>query len=672
MPRSPRPWWYPRTRRARYGDAFLLSAATLAAATLLERSVHGAVVPLSIGAVAIAAILGGAGPGRLAAALLTIGEAVAAWPLSPEGVVRLAIFLAAAMFVAHASGWWRAHAQSLLTLRRKAARRLRSRLAFQRAIAQAVDEGIYAVDLAGRVTYLNAAAERMLGYRASELVGRNMKTALGCSKLDGGCRGEACRVLAVMSEGEPFRAADDLLTRKDGSRFPVRYSSAPVRRAGAVVGAVVAFQDVSAERRAESRERFLAAVTERLASTIDLDETLARVVALALPQLGDWCLLVLLEDGGAPRRVLVETRDPALEPAAREMLERYPVDLEADHGVGRVLRTGEPELIAEVGDFVGTRGTTVALRSALLARMGLTSFMAVPLRAGGRMLGAMGFVVARDGRRLGPEDLSLAEEVAGRCALAIDNARLHRRTQAAVQARDDMLALVSHDLRSPLGAVGLAAAAIARRAPPGPDAEPLRRSAATIGRLSERMGRLVGDLLDLAAIDSGRLSMARAPLSARQIAEEAVEAMRPLAGEAGVDLAAEPSPPSAPLVDGDRARVEQVLQNLLSNAVAATPRGGAVRVAYRRRGGHVVFSVADGGGGVPREERRRIFERYQRGERPKYRGAGLGLSIARGIVEAHGGRLWVASRRGRGACFRFSVPLAGQKPAPASALVPAG
>lgn len=651
------PGWFPRTRRARYGGALALVAATLALAPLLDAEVSGASLLFAAGAVALAAIAGGAGPGRLAGALLAAAATARGWPLDADDMVRLALFLAVAMLVAHASGWARANSRRLLAVRREAARRLRARLSFQRAIAQAVDEGIYAVDRAGRITFLNAAAERMLGYRSGELVGRSMKQALRCSRMDGTCGGDACRVLAVMHTGLAFRAADDLLTRRDGTRFPVRYSSAPIRRAGKVTGAVVAFQDVSAEVRTASRERFLATASEQLATSIDLDETLARVARLALPQLGDWCMVVVVEEGGAPRRVLVQTHEPSLAAVARELLQHYPIDLEADHGIGRVLRTGVPELLPDARDFVGRGGTTGRLRGELLARIGLASYLAVPLRTRDRLVGAMAFAVAHDGRRFGRADLALAEELAGRCALALDNARLHEQAQEAVRSRDEMLAVVSHDLRSPLGSIVAAAAAIGRRAAPGPEGDAIRRSAATIGRVSGRMGRLVGDLLDLASIESGRLSIARAPLRPADAVDEAVEGIRPLAAEKGVHVAAQPSP-SAPAVEGDRARIQQVLVNVLSNAVSVTPRGGAVCVGLRRRGDRVLFSIADGGPGVARADRRRIFERYWRGPEAGHRGVGLGLSIAKGIVEAHGGRLWVAGRRGRGAIFRFTLPFA--------------
>ena len=350
--------------------------------------------------------------------------AVIVGPLDRAAVERIALFVAVALLVARTSRWSREGLGSLVALRHEAARRLRARLEVERAVAKAVDEGIYAIDAAGKITFVNAAAERMLGFRARELIGKPMQRALHCSKLDGTCGGiETCRVLGVMRTGEPFRSEDDLFTRRDGTKFPIRYSSAPIRRGGQTVGAVVAFHDVTVERRASAREQFLAAASEQLACSIDFDETLARVARLALPFLGDWCMVVLAGDDGIARRVAVETYDPALAAAARGMLERYPIDLEAEHGVGRVLRTGASELLPQIEDFAGQAGKTAGERAALLAPIGLRSFLAVPLRARGRLVGVLDFAISGVERRFGAEDLAVAEDLATRCALALDNAR---------------------------------------------------------------------------------------------------------------------------------------------------------------------------------------------------------------------------------------------------------
>ncbi len=639
--------------------ALALAGVSIALASAIGPTLQSPPMLVAVAAVALAASLGGAGPGLLTTFI------VGCWYGAPRdaaldapSALRLGLFIAVGTVVAWTSGWSRTRFVGVLARGREAARRVRGRLGFLSAITRAMDEGVYALDRAGRITYLNAAAERMLGFRQSELLGKTLKEGLRCDHVDGGCPGKSCRLLTVMSTGEPSRGSDDVLTRKDGSRFPVRYSSAPVLRNGAITGAVVAFQDITEERCCEARERFLAAATQQLAHSIDYEETLARVGRLALPHLGDWCMVVLIDETGAARRIAVETLDPARADAAREILRRYPIDLQAEHGVGRVLRSGEAELLPEVSGFVGQSGSTFRARAELLHKMGLRSFMAVPLRARGRLIGVMDFAISTTSRRFGRADLALANELARRCALAIDNARLHRQAQDAVRAREDTLAIVSHDLKSPLAAIRTAAGSVKISAAPGPAGEAARRAAESIDRVCGRMNRLIGDLVDLASIDAGRLSMLRAEVSCAETAVEALETIRPVAEHAKVEVGVE-ARGGGLRVDGDRDRIHQVLVNLLSNAVKVTPAGGRVRLRYRARGRRVVFSVSDTGPGVSREDQSRIFDRYWRGADAGYKGTGLGLSIAKALVEAHGGRLWVVSKPGAGATFRFTLPAAG-------------
>jgi PAS domain S-box-containing protein len=551
---------------------------------------------------------------------------------------------------------WRARLHRSLRLRRDMARRIHARLDYLRAMSRAMDEGVYTLDRSGRITYVNPAAERMLGYRQAELCGRTLKEALRCRRLEGVCSGRSCRLLGVMSSGEPFRGSDDLLTRKDGTCFPVRYSSAPLVRAGRVVGVVVVFQDITDEQRVAERERFLAGASAQLAESIEFEVTLARVARLSLPYLGDWCMVVLVDEDGTARRVAVESVDPARAEQARRMLEGYPIDLQAEHGVGRVLRTGEPELLPDVGDFVGGSGATVSTRAQLLADIGLRSFMAVPLRARGRTLGVIDFAVAESNRRFGPEDLAVAQELASRCALALDNARLLQRLEEAVRAREDTLAAVSHDLRNPLSTIRIAAGLV-RRVGPGEGTAFGPRAAESIERACQRMNRLIEDLLDMSSIDAGRLSLVPARVDCGELVREPVEIVRGAAREAALDVAVGRAPAGA-AVDADRDRILQVLLNLVSNAVKVTPPGGAISVGCAVEGDDALFTVADTGPGIAAEDLPHLFDRYWRGTQARYKGSGLGLSIARAIVEAHGGRIWAESRPGAGATFRFTIPLA--------------
>jgi signal transduction histidine kinase len=269
------------------------------------------------------------------------------------------------------------------------------------------------------------------------------------------------------------------------------------------------------------------------------------------------------------------------------------------------------------------------------------------------VLGAIAFGIAEGPRRFGPDDLHLAQELARRCAVAIENASLYRAAREATRARDEVLAIVSHDLQTPLGALLLGASMVEKLAPEGAEGEPLRRASATVRRAGERMRRLVHDLVDLAGLDAGRLSIRPSGCEAAAIARETAEAIAPLAAEAEVRVEVDAEPAALAC---DRDRVGQVLGNLLANAVRVTPPGGQVLVRVAPGDGEVVFMVTDTGPGIPTDEQARIFDRWYRGRNASYAGHGLGLAIARGLVEAHGGRIWVESVPGSGATFAFALP----------------
>jgi signal transduction histidine kinase len=249
----------------------------------------------------------------------------------------------------------------------------------------------------------------------------------------------------------------------------------------------------------------------------------------------------------------------------------------------------------------------------------------------------------------------LAEELARRVALAVDNARLYQEAQAAVETREQVLRVVSHDLRNPLGAVVAHADMLLE------DAEaPLehRREWASITRRAAgQMTRMIRDLMDAAHLRSGRLSIEPAPCAVRPLVWEAVQMLRPLAAERGQRLEWEVAD-GLPEVHADRERVLQVLMNLVGNAARFTPEGGEITIAVRPLLGQLAFSVRDTGPGIAEEERERVFEPFWRGRRAGRGGLGLGLAIARWLVEAHGGTLRAYGAEGGGAVLEFTLPLA--------------
>jgi PAS domain S-box-containing protein len=231
--------------------------------------------------------------------------------------------------------------------------------------------------------------------------------------------------------------------------------------------------------------------------------------------------------------------------------------------------------------------------------------------------------------------------------------RLYREARQAVADRQHVLGVVSHDLRNPLNSIVLAAETLKDD---GISAELRTKALAMITRAATRMNRMISDLLDVNSIEAGRLALHPLPQDPLSVVDEVWDMFAPQAKSRGLALVKD-APTSLPLVRGDRHRLIQVLANLVSNAFKATSQG-TVTIKLEHRDQDVVFAVADNGPGVPEDVRATIFEPYWRAERATYKGTGLGLAIARGIVESHGGRIWIESEPGRGATFLFSIPTA--------------
>jgi signal transduction histidine kinase len=343
---------------------------------------------------------------------------------------------------------------------------------------------------------------------------------------------------------------------------------------------------------------------------------------------------------------------------AKELRQRYPTPDDAPTGAPQVARTGRAELYPEIPDELLARSAPDPEQLRLVRALGLRSAMVVPLMALGRPLGAMTLVSAESGRRFEPADLAFAEELGRRAGLALENARLYRAALDAVKLRDDFLSVAGHELKTPLTALTLQVASLLRayageRAPaPGDAVGKLTRIASTAARLE----RLVTELLDVSRITSGRLALERQHHDLVAIAREVVGRFAEQAARdrTPIELIA----PAALEGTWDGQRLDQVLTNLLSNALKYGPgRPVRVRVAAdeTRR---ARLSVEDEGIGIAPADQERIFDRFERAIPDRnYGGLGLGLWIARQIVEAHGGQIRVQSAPGRGSTFEVLLPL---------------
>jgi signal transduction histidine kinase len=258
-----------------------------------------------------------------------------------------------------------------------------------------------------------------------------------------------------------------------------------------------------------------------------------------------------------------------------------------------------------------------------------------------------------------PADVSLFGELARRASLSIDNARLYLESQQAVRTREEVLAIVSHDLRNPLSAVILGASML-QMSPTLVEED--REQLETVEASAKRMNRLIADLLDVTRLEGGkRLPIEPATVRAEKLLRETEDLFRAQAAVASVTLESYVED-SLPPVYADHHRVMQVLSNLIGNSLKFTPRGGRITVGAKRHDGMVLFRIADTGPGIPQEHLSDIFSPYWQAKRTERLGAGLGLPIAKGIVEAHSGRIWAESEPGAGTQFYFTLPIDRESP----------
>jgi len=413
-------------------------------------------------------------------------------------------------------------------------------------------------------------------------------------------------------------------------------------------------EDITERKRTEKEQQFLADVGVALSSSLEYEQTMATLAQLVVQNIADWCAVDVINEEGQLSRLKVACADPEHAALCAD-LEQMPTDRDLPHVMRSVIESRRPIVVEQVtSQYIESLGLEARHRQALLDT-GVKSFVAVPLLMRGEPLGALVLGSSTLSRVLGQGDLRLAEAVAERAAMAIENARLYRASVHAAQLRDRVLGVVAHDLRSPLSNILMQISASKRQGP-----EPERRSQKpmeVIHRAATRMNRLIQDLLDVALMEAGELTIDQARLSAGRLMAEAVDMLRPLASSSSLELRVEVDT-DVPEVFGDWERLLQVFENLIGNAIKFTRAGGRITAGAASKGNDAVFWVADTGDGIASENLPRIFDRFWQASRAGRRGAGLGLSITKAIVEAHGGRIWVESTAGSGTTFFFTIPIA--------------
>lgn len=416
---------------------------------------------------------------------------------------------------------------------------------------------------------------------------------------------------------------------------------------------------VAAEQ-AERRLAFLSEASRILSLSLSYEPALAAVVQLGVPVFVERCEIYVLDDQGELHLIPVASQPTtALLPDA---LCASPFDPRwVEHPAAEILRGKTSVLVPELSDAYLRGLVGDDERLAIIRAAQPTSLMAVPIQTREHVFGLIIALTSNVERRFVSDDVMLAEEIGRRAALAIDNARLYRKALQAVRVRDDVLAIVSHDLRRPLGVVRLYADLLLRYAQQANTSGVLIENGATqIAGAARQMSRLVGELMDVAALQVGKAVTLNygwtdlVPLVDRVAGEYQQTTQHTIRVEAAVQQL-------RALVDEDR--IERVLANLLGNAIKYSPQGGQIVVAIAReeheRSPVAVLTVQDHGLGIPAADLPHIFQQFYRaGNVPtEVEGTGIGLASVRQIVELHGGTITAASTEGSGATFTMRLPL---------------
>ena len=589
----------------------------------------------------------------------------------------------------------------LVTLRDASARRreldervrveqaLRASEEAHRFLGESIPAQVWTARPDGALDYVNRQVLEYFDKTSEEIIGAGWQAVIHPADLPHCVE----RWTASLTTGEPYEV-EFRLRRADGEYRWHIARARPLRSRDAQVlqwfGTNV---DIDDQKRTGQAQRFIIEASNVLAASLDYETTLASVARLAVPHIADWCTVDLLDPSEPDhlRRVTVAHVDPSKVALAHEMHRRYPIDLHAQTGVAQVLRTGTAELIAEIEDWMLVAGCRDAEQLRIARALGLTSSMTVPLKARGRLLGVISLVAAEPGRHFDAADLRVAESLALRCAVAIDNATLLRQAHDAEQdlrrlnedlerrvaertadvkrakerveeantrlkeldtMKDEFLGALSYQLASPINAV-IGYTDLLLEGAGGALREEQRRYVRRITASSRVLLSLVHDLLDMSRMSANKFELDREAVDPGAVAREVLGYLEPLTEMQGLRVVSRVAD-DLPMLSADAQRMEQVLANVLHNAIQLTSSGGLLRLAVEPAEGLVRFEIHHTGTSLDADDLEKIFRRFTR-----LGGAWLGLSIARRVIEAHGGTMGVDANTGGGGggnTFWFTIP----------------
>jgi PAS domain S-box-containing protein len=555
--------------------------------------------------------------------------------------------------------------------RRRTAIALRESEERYRVVSETAQDAIFTIDAESNILFCNSAVERVFGWKPEELVGRGLDVIIPESLRESHHRGLE-RFLRTGEKRIPWNGIELPAMHRSGREVPVEISFGVWREGERAIftgfarditdrqRARVELQETLAleqqaraeaeaargqlERRAEEEESFRH-LASALTGAVEMTEVLYEITNRAT--------LVTRADGVYVERIIGD--DGEVEVVSgfgrgtppRGTRVPFPGSMTEEIIKGRI-----PVILADMKSFGR------AMAPYLLETCSNCQVLVTPLIADNEPLGALVLLNSRSsGRTFGDADMVRARTLGDLASLALRRVRLMEEereakeaAETAVRVRDETLGIVSHDLRNPLTKIALSAELL-------PDAEPdeRRELIATIRIAASQATRLIQDLLDVARVEAGAFSVQMKPLGATWLVRTACESHEPLAAQKRQQIVCSVAE-ELPEICADRDRMLQVFGNLIGNAMKFTPERGAIEVGACMRGDDVLFTVRDTGPGMPPSDLKNVFRPYWQAKKTAHMGAGLGLAIVRGIIEAHGGTVWAENAPGGGAVFSFTVP----------------
>lgn len=526
-----------------------------------------------------------------------------------------------------------------------------------RGIISMSTDAIISIDLEQNITLFNEAAEKIFGYTKNEILGSKIDRLIPE-------RFRFIHQIDVQDFSKNYQSArrmgerDKVIygLRKNGEEFPADAAISKIEVGGRIMMSVT-LRDITERLRVEKAQGILTEVSNTLSEGLILEKTLQKLAKLVVKNLADYCMLEIALENERPQLKIVSKSLEMAEKCAQCDVFSELVKAQPSPFSKMLLKSKEALLIEHIDDDHIVSLTANEQQHKHLQELAITSLISVPLLAHNKFIGTLVMISSNPRQHYDNFDFRLAVELASRAALSIENSYLYEVSQKAISIREEILTVVSHDLKNPLTAIKLVGQTL--QLLESPNKVTCDRLASKIENSAKQMHILINDLLDFAKIKSGTFSVSKQTEDLSETIRTTIEALQMQAEQHQQKLVTNFSG-HLPKVNIDGARFNQVISNLIGNALKFSPAGGTITLTAQPRSFHMLISVSDNGPGIPAEFKEKIFDRFFQTEEAKHKGSGLGLSIVKGIVVAHGGQIWVDSELGKGSTFYFTVPLADQ------------